>query len=219
MSDGLWAEAGDTIFTRSNSLLGRLIRWGEQEKGEEPSVTNHSLVCTKSGWIRRPENPLLNVGPDAEIVEALWKTRRGPLKLNGTDVFVFRPIPPYNEQELEHFRHEAATYVGKTYGWWKLGGFLVKKMSKGKVDPTKWYFIKDRPICSFLAGWVNQKAQSVQRILARQQKHAALVDTVELKHEALRLAQFPFGMPPQACDPDEQMDYCQRHTEEWMEVK
>jgi hypothetical protein len=208
----LWVEAGDTFFTRSSSLLGRLIRWGEREEGEEPTETNHTGVVVESGWVVPPAGAPFMAAKPAVVVEALWKTRRGPLSLDGlTWVRVFRPVPSYDELELEHFRHEAESFVGNTYGWWKLAGFLVKRFTKGRVDPTRWYFMKDRPICSFLAAHVNQAAQSVQRILTR------IKDRSVSKFEDT--ARFPFGMPPQAADPDEMMDYALANPGEWQEVK
>lgn len=210
VSLGIWAEAGDTFFTRSSSKLGGVIRWGETDEDEakrgEESWANHTGVVVESGWIGPPgpEQTSPHAG-SAIVVEALWKTRRGVLDLDDLEgVRVFRPVPAYDPLELEHFRREAESYVGDTYGWWKLIGFLVKRATKGRIDPTRLYFLRDRPICSYLAAWVNQKAQSVRRILARQGTRPD--------------AAYPFGMPPQSADPDEMMDFCLMRRSEWREV-
>lgn len=192
----IYARAGDTFFTRSNSLLGKAIRWGEQDCDEkEPSWTNHSGVVVADGWIGNEAQLRQENRPVAVVVEALWKTRRGPLKVNGTEVRVFRPKPAYAGDELQLFALLAAHYVGDTYGWWKLLGFLLKRATCGKIDITNFYFIDSRPICSYLAAHVNDAARK-------------------------RSASWPgFGMDPDAADPDGMMDFCLNHPEFWEEVK
>jgi hypothetical protein len=53
----LYAFVGDTFFTRSNSRLGRAIRWAEKDPGEEETWTNHTGVVVQevvlSGGLRR----------------------------------------------------------------------------------------------------------------------------------------------------------------------
>jgi hypothetical protein len=212
----LWVEAGDTFFTRSKTILGRLIRWGEVDKGElkGSTWTNHTGVIVESGWIGSTVagEP---VQPQAIVIEALWKTRKGPLKVNGTQVRVFRPIPAYDDVELARFRHEAEGYVGDTYGWWKLFVQLGDKtFFGGKKVLGQMLFKKSRPICSFLAGFTNQMAQSGTRITARLTKiENGLVGSTA------GFAVNAFGIPPQACDPDSMMDYCLAHKDEWIEVE
>lgn len=182
----VFVRRGDTFFTHSSSLLGRLIRWGETEKGEEPTWTNHTGVVVEDGWVGGGE-------PQAVVVEALWKTRRGPLKLNGVTVRFFRPVPPYSEEEKLRLVTEANSFIGNTYGWWKLFGFLAKKITG--VDVPKLFFVKNRPICSFLAAVANDAARR-------------------------RGSRWPgFGTMPQAADPDEMLDFCESHPEFWQEVK
>ena len=220
MKEALYARAGDTGFTRSNTLLGKLIRYGETDKGEqEPTWANHTFVVVEDGWIGAvPESfrefdggvelPLTQ----AVVIEALWKTRKGDLKLNGTEVRVFRPVPAYDEHELARFVAEAETFVGDKYGWWKLGFQLADKvLFRGKKVLTTALHIKGRPICSFLAGFVNQMAQGKERTLARVTAHLDRGDN--------GAAIYAFGMPPQAADPDEMMDYALANPTEWQEVK
>jgi hypothetical protein len=40
-------EPGDVVLTSGNTLLGRLIRWGERKKGEPVTRVNHALLCTE----------------------------------------------------------------------------------------------------------------------------------------------------------------------------
>lgn len=188
----LYAERGDTFFTQSNSLLGRLIRWGETDPGETNGTwANHTGVVVESGWIGNPKIPGYK---EAVVVEALWKTRRGPLKLNGIEVRVFRPVPQYTEEEKQRFVVEAAKYVGDTYGWWKLIFQLGDRaLFKGRKVLSLLLFVDKRPICSYLAAKVNEMARP--RIM-----HA-------------------FGMEPQTADPDEMLDYCEANPQFWEEVK
>jgi hypothetical protein len=209
----LYARAGDTFFTRSNTVLGRLIRYGETDKGEAKGSTwaNHAGVVVEDGWIGAEGIPpeALPVNTPATVIEALWRTRKGPLKLNGTLVRVFRPVPPYDAAELERFRSEAETYVGDKYGWWKLFGQLGDKvLFGGRKVLTTAFHIKSRPICSFLAGYANHVAQSNERVANR-------VLSGLRNGEAM----YAFGMPPQSADPDEMMDFCIAHPELWEEVK
>jgi len=76
---------------------------------------------------------------------------------------------------------------------WKLLGFLAKRVTGVNVPGI--FFIKDRPICSYLAAWCNEAARD-------------------------RSLLWPgFGMAPQAADPDEMMDFCLANPEFWKEAE
>ncbi len=201
----LWVELGDTGFTRSDTLLGGLIRWGEEHQGDPNAWANHTFVVVESGWLVPPEKYGYGLMRDEEhfnydaegrispkiasVIEALWHVRKGPLKVNGVEVRVFRPVPPFNAEQAALFIAEAETYVGDKYGWWKLLFQLGDRaIFGGKKVLTRFLFVKDRPICSFLAAKVN-----------------ALVGCY-------------FGVPPQCADPDTMMDYALAHPEKWQEV-
>lgn len=186
----LYTERGDTLFTYSNSLLGRLIRWGETDPGETNGTwANHTGVVVESGWIGNPKIPGYK---EAVVVEALWKTRRGPLKLNDIEVRVFRPVPQYTEEEKQRFVVAADKYVGDTYGWWKLLFHLADRaLFKGKKVLTHLLFIDKRPICSYLAAHVNEAARPSGG----------------------------FGIDPETADPDSMMDFCLKNPQFWEEVK
>ena len=210
----VYVRAGDTFFTHSSTLLGRLIRWGEKDKGEDASWANHTGVVVEDGWVGAEGVPpeALPHNVPAVVIEALWHVRKGPLVLNGTEVRFFRPIPAYDAAELGRFVAEAETYVGDKYGWWKLAVLLADRQFFGgeKILSTALY-IKDRPICSFLAAFVNQAAQSVGRVTARVKAHLTRGDNGAVY--------YAFGLAPQSADPDEQMDYCIANPTEWEEVK
>lgn len=209
----VYALAGDVFFTRSSTLLGRLIRWGEKDKGEvEATWANHAGVVVADGWIGTPASSLPGASdprPQAVVIEALWKTRKGPLKVNGTEVRIFRPVPGWTASELAVFLDAAETFVGNTYGWWKLGFQLADKIVGRKLFTTLLH--KDgRPICSYLMAKVVGAAESVERIMAR---IGVLGKTLNGR------AYFAFGIPPQTVDPDEAMDFCLAHPELWKEVR
>jgi len=218
----IYAQRGDTVLTHSSSLLGRLIRWGETDPGETNGTwANHAGVVVEDGWIVPPENYGYGLVRDAEhfvydsegrispklavVVEALGRVRRGPLKLNGIEVRVFRPIPAYTEEEKQRLVTYANRLVGNRYGWWKLIGFLIKRATGGRVDPTQLYFIHGRPVCSYLAAWGNEVARATGTVIR-------IVLGVKTHWPG-------FGMPPQAADPDEMLDFCEAHPEFWDEVK
>jgi len=178
----IYVQAGDTFFTRSNSLLGMAIRLAERDPGEEAVWANHTGVVVESGWIGG------NTFPQAVVVEALWKTRKGPLKVNGIEVRVFGPAGKLSAKELALFRSEADKYVGDTYGWWKLGFHLIDRLAfKGKKVVSRLLFLDKRPICSYLAAKVN-----------------ASVDLF-------------FGMLPEVATPDEMVDFCETNPDYWVE--
>jgi hypothetical protein len=208
----LWAERGDTAFTHSNSLLGAAIRWGEtdpDEKGTNGAWANHMLVVVESGWIIPPDdlpNPQLAV-----IVEAMWHvqkvewwTEHKKEYEKGQRIRVFRPIPAYTEEEKSRFVAFANHGIGERYGWWKLLGFLAKRLTG--IDVPKLFFIKDRPICSFYAAYTNEEARKRGTYVYGMNNHVDL---------------WPgFGMLPQEADPDEAMDFCEEKIWQfWQEVK
>lgn len=208
----LYVQAGDVFFTKSKTILGRLIRWGEKDKGEvEATWANHAGVVVEDGWIgETPAFYQRNPGaPEAVVIEALGHVRKGPLVLNGTEVRVFRPVPPWTALELARFRSTAEPYVGDKYGWWKLLFQLADKLVGRKLFTTLLHN-DERPICSYLAAKVVQAAEDTSRITARITKLGATMNG---------RAYFSFGMPPQAVDPDEGMDFCLAHPELWQEVK
>ena len=206
----VYVTAGTTFFTHSSTLLGKLIRFGETDKNEEKGSTwaNHTGIVVDDGWVGATDPQAVQ----ATVIEALWHVRKGPLVLNGTEARFFRPIPAYDAAELVRFKAEAETYVGSKYGWWKLLVLLAdRQLFGGKKVLSTALYAKNRPICSFLAAYVNQVAQSSERIVARVAAHVGRGDN--------GAAYYAFGMAPQSADPDEQMDYCLANPSEWEEVK
>jgi hypothetical protein len=225
----LYARAGDVFFTKSSTVLGKLIRWAETDPKEGSTWANHTGVVVEDGWIGEP--PSMDVvrpeirkavieSMQAIVIEALWHARKGPLKLNGTAVRVFRPVVPWDADEMARFRAEAETYVGDKYGWWKLFIHLADRaLFKGKKVLTTGLHVKSRAICSFLMAFACQMAQSKERAVTRLASH---LDQIERgTRDASRngaTSYYVFGVAPQAADPDELLDYCIENPEEWREV-
>ena len=210
----IYVKSGDVFFTRSSTVLGKLIRWAETDPNETETWANHTGVVDEEGWVGAEGIPPAVMPADhpAIVIEALWHTRRGPLVLNGTKVRFFRPVPGYSYTEVGAFWREAKTYVGDKYGWWKLGVQLADRLLfKGKKILTTGLYIKSRPICSFLVAMATQQAQSADRTIKRVKAHLDRGDN--------GLAVYAFGCVPQAADPDTMMDYCLANPSEWQEVK
>jgi hypothetical protein len=181
----LYAYAGDVFFTRSESMLGKLIRWAETDPGEEKTWTNHTGVVVEDGWLvpPSPSKPC----QEAVVVEALWHVKKWEWweahwkeVMEGQRIVAFGPRDPRNAEEQLRFREVAESFVGDRYGWWKLGAHLLDRaIFKGRKVISKMLFIDKRPICSYLAA----KAQEAQGM--------------------------GFGVKPEAADPDEMLDFCQ----------
>jgi hypothetical protein len=170
-------RTGDVFFTRSTSVLGGLIRWGETDRSEaRPAWTNHTGVVVEDGNLAT-----------AAVVEALWKTRRGPLQLaGGTRVRVYRWKAGLTGIDKFIFVSKASGYVGATYGWWKLAVQLADRaIFGGKKVFSNLMFVDKRPICSYLA--------------------AHCFDAINIR----------FGMDPDAADPDSMMRWCEAHPQTW----
>lgn len=176
MPDRFDVRVGDVFFTRSNSLLGRAIRWAESDPNEPNGVwANHAGIFVGDGDVL-----------SADVVEALWTVRKGPLQLGqGTDIAVFRPTA-FSASKRERLHVVAESFVGAKYGWWKLLFHLADRLIFwGRKTLSRMLIIDKRPICSYLVA------------------------------HALSAVGISFGMDPGAADPDEMMDYCLAHPDEW----
>ncbi len=147
----------------------------------------------KSNWLPAGRDRL------AVIVEAMWHVQRGTWwgfhakeYAKGLRIRAFYPAPEYTEEEKLRFVAFANHGVGERYGWWKLLGFLAKRATGGRIDVPRYFFIKDRPVCSYYAAWANEEARKRGTVMTEPGRC---------------VWPWPgFGMAPQEADPDEMMD-------------
>ena len=187
----------DVVLTRSNTLLGKTIRFAERRPGD-PAVYNHVGIVTQSGIVApgAVESPLT---PRAEMTEALWRVRRGlvwdfygpPAGDKRPEVAVYRPYV-LDSSTRSRIAARAEEFVGEKYGYWKLGAHLADSALSAVVP-----FVKDvrlfrrllfwdgRPICSFLVA------------------------------EAFASQGLDFGVPSGTASPDDIEDFCRSHDDRY----
>lgn len=180
---------GDVFFTRSSSLLGRLIRWAETDPAEESTWANHVGLVVSSGWIAPPSSPFVRERL-AGVVESLWHTESwcwydAHKWDSGNTIRVYRHRALSRSESMTHaVIGRALEFVGLKYGWWKLIAHLVDRMAfSGRKTVSNFLQIDKRPICSYTA------AKSFAR------------------------GGVSFGMEPEAATPDEMMDACENNGE------
>jgi hypothetical protein len=182
---------GDVFFTRSSTLLGRLIRWAETDPGEN-AWANHTGVIVSAGWIAPPEPTSSFVPLLAGVVESLWRTEAWcwyEAHKNDTSntIRIYRKHG-ITEQQQNAIIGRASEFVGRKYGWWKLGAHLIDRLVfSGRKTVSNFLQVDSRPICSYTAA------------------------------KSFAAAGISFGMEPEAADPDEMMDHCES-SGEWFLV-
>jgi hypothetical protein len=174
-------QPGDIVLTRSRAgWLGTVIRAFTRRPSDDVYY-NHVGIVVSAGDEHQ-----------AQLLEALWRVRRGPLwQLYGPpagasrpEIGVFRlcePLPEHRQLAAA----VAETFVGRRYGWWKLGAHAVdrwlSKQAGREVFAARRLLRWDRfPICSYLVA------------------------------DAWAEAGVSFGPPAGAADPDHIHDYVQR---------
>ncbi len=131
---------GDIVFERSESWLGRAIRWFSRRPGEPETWTNHVGLILKPGW----------------MIEALWRVA----------VSRFKPGPTFEvwrKRDLTSIQRTAVTdwallYKGKRYGLHKLAAhaldaFITKLRGRETYLVRRLCRMDNYPICSWLVAW------------------------------------------------------------------
>lgn len=178
----LYALPGDVFFTRSTSLLGKLIRWAQTGPKEEKTWTNHTGLVTAAGWIKPPNDGRPHTY--ATVVESLWTTEEWYWYPNhqeelGSRIRVYR-YRHMDRSSLAAVLSTARKFVGAKYGWWKLLVHLADRgLFQDKKTLTHFLGIDRRPICSYTVA------------------------------KSFASAGINFGMHPETADPDEMMDWCE----------
>lgn len=181
MSNLVIVEPGDILFTRGSTLLSRLIRWAQTDPKEEETWANHVGIVVKGGAL----STTVPTWMQAEVVEALWKVElnRWAFRHATDKEYAFRVYRPLElDWCLPFVVHYALKQVNKSYGWWKLFAHLGDRLIfRGKKVISRMLFVEEKPICSYLVA------------------------------HAFEQCGVTFGMPADATDPDEMLDYCEAH--------
>jgi len=187
--------AADVILTRSDTWLGKAIRLAERRPGD-PAIYNHVGIVTRSGFVDWD----LSHGLQAEMVEALWRVRQGPVwnlygppaGANRPAVAVYRPLNvPSNDRSA--IAGAALDHVGQKYGWWKLLGPLgdsaLSFAARRDVRLLRrLLFVDQRPICSYLVA------------------------------KAYVTRGYGFGVPAGTATPDDIHDYVEANPDKYVKV-
>jgi hypothetical protein len=167
----------DLIFTRGASpLFGKFIRWFERSPGEEKTFAGH----------------VGGIGSDSQsVVEALWKVTSTPYHEWAKSAPQYEIWRHYGlAPSVRHkIAAKAESYIGRDYGWWKLGAhagdaMLTKATGKEVFIFRKALFLDEYPICSWV--WAYAYAKSMMG----------------------------FGIPAHAANPDDMHDYV-KQAPEW----
>jgi hypothetical protein len=131
-------KACDIVLTRSETLVGRLIRYFSQSPGEPESQVNHVGVMV---------TPTL-------IVEAVSKVVRRPLidaygPKSKQKLAVYRPLFLSGPDEVKVVL-KANSYVGRKYGYLKLAAHLADWCLGGAYVFRRLCGIERYPMCSWL---------------------------------------------------------------------
>lgn len=139
----------DLIFTRSPRTLGKLIRWFEKGHGEAPSWTNHTAGIGLQG---------------NTVIEALWTVQETPWPQWESQNGCFQVWRNTRLSDVDRriVAAEATAYVGRQYGWWKLGphlfdGMLSKVMGGNVYAMRRCLFLENYPICSWVWAYAYAK--------------------------------------------------------------
>lgn len=174
---------GDIVFERSPGWIGRAVRWATRGRHEPPTRVNHVGIIVLTQY----------VGDDPRVIEALWTVRINPISTMQGAVEVWR-LAGVNDVSKQRIVDQAIRYIGRGYGWRKLGAHLVDALFT-KVRGTETFFFRrllrmDRyPICSWLVAWVYYRS----------------------------LFGYSFGVLPQTATPDDIHDHV-TSSEDWKRV-
>lgn len=130
---------GDIVLTRSSSLMGRLIRWGERSPHEPRSVYNHAALV---------------VDPPAMIVESAFRVRRCSLWDYHLDDGIVAYRPPYtSEEDKRYVIAYALRWVGAFYPTDHLFFYLIdNKIFRGRTVARR-LLPHDKGVCSSLVAF------------------------------------------------------------------
>ena len=140
---------GDIVFERSESRLGRAIRWFTRRPGEPETWANHVGLVLKPGW----------------IIEALWSVVisrfvPGP----SFEVWRMRDLAPVQRVAITDW---ASLYKDRRYGLLKIiahavDAFITKLRGREAYLIRRFCRMDRYPICSWLVAWSYLKGAGIE---------------------------------------------------------
>jgi hypothetical protein len=173
-------EPCDTFFTRSKTWLGWLIRACTRAPGEARTWAQHVGMIVEAGE-----------GLDAIAVEALTTVERHPLRDEygdgKTELAIYRPLN-LTQEEKALILKRAESYVGRRYGYLKIGLHFLDWCCGGIVLFRRLGTVDRFPICSYLVAHCFQAAGKT------------------------------FGIKADAASPDDMLDFTQANPDKYQRV-
>ena len=150
MPDPVELQPADIFLSRSETLLGGLIRFFTRAIGERRTEINHVGVVVEGGDLQH-----------AVVVEALAFVRRHRLwsRFGNSPkhrVAVYRPRP-IRDDDVATIVRSAEDDVGQEYGWLMVAAHLLDRLFLGVYFFRRLILAKDYPICSWVVAWAYQK--------------------------------------------------------------
>jgi len=150
MPDPVELQPADIFLSRSETLLGSLIRFFTRAFGESRTKVNHVGVVVEGG--------------DAEhavVVEALAFVRKHRLwsrfgNSRRHQVAVFR-AKGISAEDVTKIVQSAEDDVGQQYGWLMVVAHLLDYLLLGAYVFRRLVRADDYPICSWVVAWAYQK--------------------------------------------------------------
>jgi len=149
MNNDLYLKLGDILFERNSSIISKYIRIFTQDKQEKKSEVSHVGLISHSGYI--------DGYPKAKIIEALTTVKEHEVlesySQSDAHIAVYRPLNLTHE-ETSIIITTARTYIGRTYGYFKVLLHLLAYITKRKKFFSSLMLLDKYPICSYLVAKV-----------------------------------------------------------------
>ena len=148
--DPVELHPADIFLSRSDTLLGKLIRVFTRAIGERRTEVNHVGVVVEGGDVEK-----------AVVVEALAFVERHPLwsRFGGSrkhQVAVYRP-KAISDADVATIVKSAEDDVGQEYGHLMIAAHLLDRLFLGVYFFRRMVRAEDYPICSWVVAWAYQK--------------------------------------------------------------
>lgn len=146
VQDTLWIESGDIFCTRAHTRLGRLIRWGGRDRGEDYTVVNHVGEFTTGG----PLCEALGVEALGHGVREHNIYQRYLKRQDGISIFHLTHLTPAQRRKVVRV---ARSYVGRRYGFVKIVAHVLDALFGRVYFFRRLCRMKCYPICSWVVAF------------------------------------------------------------------